>query len=296
MPPHLALITVVNLCIAAAWLPSCVLKTEQLDPPPGLQGEQGEPGPMGEPGALGVCPSNMVSVGDFCVDKYEALIVSEDFYNDGACDGTCVEGSNCFGSGGSANPADNYPATFPDNGNWTVPLYACSVEAVIPSRMMTWFQASQACANAGKHLITNAEWQTAAAGTPDDQASCNISTTAPEANGNRADCVSAHGVLDMVGNLFEWTANWFVTGVPWQMADGDSTNTAWPASYGDDAIWNLNGRTQSDPAGYVDGLPATALRGGYWGVGPAGGVFALLLNHGPSHRFTTIGFRCARGR
>ncbi|MBN4050311.1 SUMF1/EgtB/PvdO family nonheme iron enzyme [Desulfobulbus sp. AH-315-M07] len=301
MPRHIVLITAANLCIAViAWLPSCVLQTEQLDPPPGPEGSPGESGPKGDkgdPGALGVCPADMVAVGDFCVDKYEALIVDGTFYNDGACDGSCTEGSTCFGSEGGVNPQDNYPVTFPDSGNWTVPLYACSVEGIVPSRMMTWFQAQQACVNSGKHLITNAEWQAAAAGTPDDSTSCNISTSAPEAAENRADCMSVHGAFDMVGNLWDMTANWAVAGVTWQTANTE-VKVPWPPSYGDgaDTTVNVNGAAFGPGQVYADGLPAVVLRGGNWADDTNAGVFTTHLNVGPSASDPTLGFRCARAQ
>ena len=57
-----------------------------------------------------------------------------------------------------------------DNGsNCKDEIYAVSIAGVTPSAYMTWFQAQQACANARKRLPSNAEWQMAVAGTPDDQ-------------------------------------------------------------------------------------------------------------------------------
>jgi hypothetical protein len=72
--------------------------------------------------------------------------------------------------------ATAYPASFPDDGNWTPVVgsdpptpgvYAVSVPGVLPSTCITQFQAAQACALSDKHLIRNDEWQRAAAGTPD---------------------------------------------------------------------------------------------------------------------------------
>ena len=93
----------------------------------------------------------MVKVGNFWIDRYEISL---------------WENVNCTGTQYGAS-GDDYPGTFPDNGNWTSELYACSIAGVTPSRYVTWFQAQQSCEAAGKDLCTNAEWQAAAAGTSD---------------------------------------------------------------------------------------------------------------------------------
>jgi hypothetical protein len=90
-----------------------------------------------------------------------------------------------------------------------------SLPGVTPSASVTWFQAQEACANAGKRLPTNAEWQVGANGTPDPgefgdngTTDCNSSTLAVAPTGSRSSCVSARGAFDMVGNLAEWVADW----------------------------------------------------------------------------------------
>ena len=71
----------------------------------------------------------MVKVGPLCVDKYEASIWS-------AADGTGTQ---------HGTATDNYPAPFPNTGNWTAPFYALSLWLVFhPSASLTWFQAQQA--------------------------------------------------------------------------------------------------------------------------------------------------------
>ena len=73
-------------------------------------------------------------------------------------------------------PGPGYPGNFPRDGNWTpVPgsnppspgVYAVSIPGVQPTACTTWFRANQACLLSGKRLLTNREWQAAAAGTPD---------------------------------------------------------------------------------------------------------------------------------
>jgi hypothetical protein len=95
----------------------------------------------------------MVKVGDFWVDRFEASV-----WQDAGCSGTQYGGAS-----------DNWSSAtgFPYHGSFTTPRYACSVRDVIPSRYLTWFQAQSACAASGKRLITNAEWQAAVAGTVD---------------------------------------------------------------------------------------------------------------------------------
>ena len=89
-----------------------------------------------------------------------------------------------------------------------------SIPGVQPSACITWFQANQACLLSGKRLLTNGEWQGAAAGTPDPgtdngTTDCNIAAAGHPVNtGSRSSCKSAWGVFDMVGNVDEWVADW----------------------------------------------------------------------------------------
>jgi formylglycine-generating enzyme required for sulfatase activity len=226
----------------------------------------------------------MVPVGSFCIDRYEASV---------------RQNPDCSGDR-YGESSDDCPAGFPDNGNWTAQVYACSLSDVMPARYVTWFQAQRACAASGKRLCTNEEWQAAAAGTPDDATSCNISTTEPENTGARPDCVSRHRARDMVGNLWEWTALW-VAEPGW-----NGSGSAWPSSSDTDAYWH--GGQSTSPAHGTDGsylaaddagasrIPAVALRGGSCDRGTEAGVFAIWVRNGPSSWGDTVGFRCCRSR
>jgi formylglycine-generating enzyme required for sulfatase activity len=292
------------------------------------------------------CPSDMVPVADFCVDRYEASLwartdgtavdcgavqkavddarkepwnwtdVDMDSWYKGQ-HGTCLAGGpkpdlcayRQYGSppGCNGNDAcDDYPAEFPDHGNWSKPLYACAIKGVMPSRSMTWFQAAQACALSGKHLITNLEWQTAVAGTVDPGASdgadgsCNTQSGGPRKTGLGASkCVSRYGVEDMIGNLAEWVDLWGQAG-PVNTSFGAGTSvTPWPSSYweGGDRTWNVNGQAYSNgTGGWTTGLPFAAIRGGAWDYGAGAGAFAFNAIYGPSHWSRALGLRCARGR
>jgi hypothetical protein len=225
----------------------------------------------------------MVRVGPLCVDKYEASVWSNS-------DGTGTE----YGA-----DSDNYPShpstgKFPDNGNWTKRVYAVSKAGVKPSRYITWFQAQQACALSGKRLLTNAEWQMAAAGTPDSNTSCNFGATGTNAlanTGSFANCVSKWHVNDMVGNLFEWVADWIQGNTdPWVPAT-DLTSTSTGSSYGNDYIYGINPATRQ--GSNSSSFPAALIRGGYWGNGLSG-VFSMVAGIAPSHSTDHIGFRCGR--
>jgi iron(II)-dependent oxidoreductase len=147
---------------------------------------------------------------------------------------------------------------------------------VTPSRILTWFQSAAAARNAGKRLPTNAEWQAAALGTPDG-APCIVGGVGPGPTGT-AGCVSNVGAFDMVGNLWEWVADW----VPL------STACVVPGLFGMGDLNCLAGAsTTSGPGALVRG-------GSYWTLGTGAGVFAILGFGGPSFADHDFGFRCAR--
>jgi hypothetical protein len=246
----------------------------------------------------------MVKVGDIWVDRYEASV-----WADAGCT-TGIRAGVPYGSEG-----EDYPDTFPDSGQVNDDadlLYACAVSGVTPSRWLTWFQAQTACEASGKHLCSNAEWQAAVAGTVDpgsstaDVGSCRTGPgpTGPRPTGRAGatpggagSCISLWGAEDMIGNLWEWTADWWQAGRGWDTGFSDGADTApWPGGYGDggDRTWNLDGRAHRGDV-WTNGLPAAALRGGVWSDGPNAGAFAVHLYYGPSSGDAGLGFRCCLG-
>lgn len=146
---------------------------------------------------------------------------------------------------------------------------------VTPARFITWFQAQMACGNAGKRLLTNAEWQMAAAGTP--TASCpRIFDFGP--TGRTAGCISAWGAFDMVSNVSEWVADW--------LPERTSLCSSWgPFGFpGHDLC-------MSEPV-LLD-QPAALVRGGSFND-ESPGVFYVTAFTGVTESKENIGFRCGR--
>ena len=224
------------------------------------------------------CPASMVRSGPTCIDKYEAsmwettnpTVIAK--IKAGTVTLADLQAAGAIQRGLVLN--DFGPAC-PATGNGCVTVYAVSVAGVTPSRFLSWFQATAAARNAGKRLPTNAEWQAAALGTPDG-APCNVSTAALSLTGT-AGCVSDAGAFDMVGNLYEWVADW----VP-------LSTTCVPELFGTDDDNCLAG------ASLTEG-PGALTRGGFFNSGEFAGVFAVSGLDLPSIATGfAFGFRAAR--
>jgi len=177
---------------------------------------------------------------------------------------------------------DDYGSGCPDTGNGCRDFYAVSMAGVKPARFLTWFQAAAPCRNAGKRLLTNAERQTSALGTPDlnrDDTSkdCNVSCAALGNTGEHSSCISDAGVFDMVGNLSEWVADW-----------GPLPTSCVASLFGTGDVNCLAGVD-------TDAGPGAVVRGGNcFSSGAGAGVFALSGFHQPSDAAYDVGFRCGR--
>jgi len=237
------------------------------------------------------CPPDSVKVGDACIDKYEASVWQIPPGNAALIQrvqlGRATLADLSGGGATEVSPASTcspaFPPTFAATGNWTSPLFAVSVAGVQPTSCVTWFQAEQACALAGKRLLTNQEWQRAAAGTPDPGTDdggtdCNVGgLSRPLDTGSRSKCTSKWGAFDMVGNVEEWVAEW---------AAQPTQCPGWGAF-----SENLMCLAGADPTATAPGALA---RGGFFaGVFVEAGVFAVDVAS-PARSARGIGFRCGR--
>lgn len=228
---------------------------------------------------------SMVKVGSICVDIYEASVWSS------------PTGGTQFGVGARNCPCNDNGNDCSDPAKPTRMIFARSVSGVIPSAYITWFQAQQACANVGKRLLRNGEWQMAAAGTPDPgtdngTTDCNISSAGVAVlTGSRSKCVSNFGVFDMVGNVNEWVEDWFEGDTTPFVACVSSTCLA-GTNYGNDTMFGVNPASQQGTNS--TNFPAALVRGNNFLKGTNAGVFSFDTVNAPSTHSFSRGFRCAR--
>jgi len=241
-------------------------------------------------GPLTKCPADSVVSGTVCMDKYEASVWRVPFptttnkslvkkiqQGKATAANLAAGGATQLGIG-----TDNYAPCADSGQNCSDDIYAVSLPGVPPSANLTWLQSQAACKNARKRLPSNAEWQAAVTGTPDpgpDDGStdCNTASAFAAVNtGSRSACVSARGAFDMVGNLYEWVADW----VPLSTAC-----PGWAAFSNDDMC--LSGASTTDNG------PGALLRGGGFGFGTFAGPLSVV-DLEPSFSSDGGGFRCAR--
>ena len=110
----------------------------------------------------------------------------------------------------------------------------------LPKVDVTWRQAETLCAEQGKRLCTEQEWQKACTGpynyaysygekfeskrcnTPLDKDGLWQRGPGLAPSGSFEKCVNEYGVHDMIGNAWEWTSSWYSHPKLWRVVRGGS--------------------------------------------------------------------------
>lgn len=114
-----------------------------------------------------------------CVDIYEVSPAND-------CEKTVTE--SALDTRSNIDDASCVPLSQPESVPWV---------------FVTYHQAKELCAKAGKRLPTSEEWYTFSLGTP-DSSSCNTNTNTLRKTSEANKCKNAYGVHDAIGNTWEW--------------------------------------------------------------------------------------------
>ena len=207
-------------CPGPSHIQCCTPPPQDPDPGECQEGDNVRPNTnrMEAPGDAG-CPAGMARITTFCIDRHEASLVEIP----------------------ASGPERSWS---PYRNPGQAEVRAVSIAGAVPQGYINGEQAARACQRADKRLCTDQEWLRACRGpggqnypygTTERTGACNASrdmhpaieyfgtsadwiwselghpcinqqadTVAPA--GAHAECVSAEGAFDMVGNLHEWTA------------------------------------------------------------------------------------------
>ena len=157
-----------------------------------------------------------------------------------------------------------------------------TVKSTYPINYVTWQQAAQFCAAQGSRLCTEAEWEFAARGLDgrrypwgNNSPTCALAVagcgTGPLATGSKPGGASPFGLLDMAGNVREWTADWY--------------SASFYSSGG--------GKVMLNPKGPAKGA-SRVVRGGYYASSSAQLRTSDRAFITPTLTSATVGFRCCR--
>jgi formylglycine-generating enzyme required for sulfatase activity len=165
-----------------------------------------------------------------------------------------------------------------------------------PWRFVTRDQAMQLCARAGKRLPTSAEWYALALSVGEKEGACNTASGVLSPSGQYSDCVSADGVYDLVGNVWEWVGDdvrdgvWSEVLLPEEGYVAQVDVAGMPSMVSDTPQDVFGGDYAVTRASGVFGV----LRGGYYASRRDAGIYAVHAATAPTSALPGVGFRCVR--
>ncbi len=171
-----------------------------------------------------------------------------------------------------------------------------SVEGSLPWRYVSLAQAQQFCARVEKRLPTNEEWYIIAQGLSSVDSCTLFEKGGSPKQTSVNECVTPSGAYDVVGNVWEWVEGEVIEGALGGKSVPDSgfvslvdsggtvleTTAVAKDEYGKDYTW-------TDKQG-VKGI----IRGGFFGSGEDGGIYAQNMAVPLDFRTGGLGFRCIR--
>ncbi len=220
-------------------------------------------------------PYHAVTLSAYKIDKYE--VTSGEYQK-------CVDAGDCNNDNGDEPHYLEYSEALYCN-------FGATGKGDHPMNCVSWYGAKAYCAWAGKRLPTEAEWEKAARGTEgakypwgnEPEVSCEYAimcdsetetsgcgTDSTWVVGSKEKGKSPYGTYDMIGNVWEWTNDWY-------------------------GSYYYETAPSENPAGPESGV-SRVLRGGSWSdIGDYGDLRASnRLKYDPDNRDGSFGFRCAK--